>query len=48
VAHPGLEREGGRVEILTYTRNVGTNGNETRVVEIEFRKRQREQGDKGR
>ena len=38
IAHPGLAREGGRVELLTYTRNVGR-GNETRAVEIEFRKR---------
>jgi hypothetical protein len=39
IGHPELAREGGRVEILTYTRAVGIGGNETRAVEIEFRKR---------
>jgi non-specific serine/threonine protein kinase/serine/threonine-protein kinase len=39
VAHPELARDGGRVELLTYTRNVAMAGNETRAVEIEFRRR---------
>ena len=42
VAHPELARDGGRVELLTYTPNVSMAGSETRAVEIEFRKRQRE------
>jgi hypothetical protein len=37
--HPELSRDGGRVEIVTYTRGLGLAGNETRAVEIQFRKR---------
>jgi len=38
-AHPELERDGGRVQILTYARCVGIAGVEMRAMEIEFRKR---------
>jgi serine/threonine protein kinase/tetratricopeptide (TPR) repeat protein len=39
VGHAELAREGGRVELLTYARHLLTARSETRVVEIEFRKR---------
>jgi hypothetical protein len=37
VGHPELARGRGRVETLTYTRDVGFLWKEMRVVEIEFR-----------
>jgi hypothetical protein len=37
--HPEFSRDRGRVEMLTYTRGVGKAGNETRAIEIQFRKR---------
>jgi len=40
--HPELERDGGRVQVITYARSIGIAGLEMRAVEIEFRKRQRE------
>jgi hypothetical protein len=40
--HPELARDGGRVQIVTYSRYIGIAGNEIRAVEVEFRKRQRE------
>ena len=40
VSHPELAKEGGRRGVLTYTRAVGADGEETRALEIEFRKRQ--------
>jgi len=39
LVHPELARDGGRVQIVTYSRAIGIAGNEIRAVEIEFRKR---------
>jgi hypothetical protein len=39
VAHAELARDGGRVELLTYSRSFVMAGGEMRAVEIEFRKR---------
>jgi hypothetical protein len=38
LGHPELSRDGGRVETLSYVRWDGESGDETRVLEIEFRK----------
>ena len=37
--HPELERDGGRIQIVTYARSIGIAGVEMRAMEIEFRKR---------
>ena len=38
LGHSDLARDGGRVETLTYVRNLGLLKSEMRVVEIEFNK----------
>ena len=38
VAHSELTRKGGRIQVLTYVRNVGFLRKEMRVVELEFRR----------
>ena len=39
VAHPELTREGGRIELLTYIREVSLLKHEMRAIEVEFRKK---------
>jgi hypothetical protein len=39
VAHPELTRERGRIEVLTYIRDVGLLRNEMRGIDLEFRRK---------